>query len=378
MERDDRAEFQRQVRGLMSGFVKDYKWFGLAIGTTTVLAHFWRIRYLPTLGIADVGLMALAILMFSAIALFAIAIICVLPGFVLIGWSTQRVIPRPQAPVARRTSNAGRKNKQDKEDESKPRRKRKGMGYTLQLVYSGFAVALCIYAAALSLPTWAKWWVCLAILAISTTIVTISSIALDLRGPRFRALSTKSKRALSTFLTSALYGVSIPLTLALYYLTQIGDDNLELSPNLIVILIVPLAHWTIYATQRMPMRLKTAIPGIALIYFMCAAGLPFRLLDQSLRTFSLGLMEDQTVLVTRRGCDIVKAAHIAASCNPITESSAQLFALSPVTIQTRIGSHMLIADQGWTPGNKARRAPIPSSDIASWFDRINEKELDPR
>ncbi|XHH30126.1 hypothetical protein WIW49_05355 [Xanthomonas euroxanthea] len=302
-----------QPYSLLLRFLGDYKWFGVAIGTATVLAHFWRIRYLPALGVTDVGLVALAILLFSALALLTIGIICALPGFALIGWSTQRVIPRPRGQANGLKRNGVRRGqlRHKANWRSKPFFKA-GSGKALVQVYAGFSIALALYAPIALLSERASTiWIC-AILTLSFAISVFSSIIFDVRAFRYWGLTCTYPSALSIILTTSLYGVSIPFLLAITQNFGPSIEQTSLIPTIIAMSIAPLAHWSIYSTRRMPLWFRAAMPSVVLLYFLCLAGLPFRLVDQALRTFGVGLLNDQMILVSQRGCDIAKASGITS------------------------------------------------------------------
>lgn len=355
---------------LLTNFLKDYKWLGISLGTLTVLAHFWRIRYLPTLGIADVGLLALAILLFSSIALLLVGIMCVMPGFALLGWSTQRAIARPRGSTERSPRRRVARNKVRTTDPARQPQSRKrltGMGLVLLQIYAGSLVAFLLYWGVTLLPKGAQKPAFLFAFFLSLVVVVLSSILLDIRWIRYRALKAKHKKLLSFCLIAFLYGASTPFMWVVF--RELRTPALTLIPLLV---LFPLIHWALYATQRMPLRFRTVITGVALVYSLFVAGLPLRLIDESLRTFGVGLMDNQTVLVTQRGCDISKAAGIRATCTRIGTTNSDLFALGPVIIQTRLGSHLLIAEPSWAPENPFHRAPVPASEIASWFTRADK------
>lgn len=363
-------EKEKQSPSLLIDFLKDYKWLGISLGTLTVLAHFWRIRYLPTLGVADVGLLALAILLFSSIALLLAGLICVMPGFALLGWSTQRVVARPRGSTTRGPRRRAVRSKPHVAEpiaQPKSRKRLTGIGLVLLQIYIGSAAVLLLYWSLMLLPKAAQMPAGLSIFIFSLAAVFFSSTLLDIRGIRYRALKIKHKNLLSLLLIIFLYGVSTPFLLILFQ--ELKTPTLTLIPLLI---LLPFTHWALYATQRMPLRFRTIITVVAIFYSLSVAGLPLRLIDDSLRTFGVGLMENQTVLVTQRGCDISKAAGIKATCTRIGAADSNLFALGPVIVQTRLGSHILIAEPGWTPENPSHRAPVPASDIASWLTRADK------
>lgn len=359
-----------KVQSLVNNFLKDYKWLGVGLGTLTVLAHFLRIRYLPSLSVADVGLLALAILLFAILGLLAIGVICILPGTALIGWATQRAIPRPRGPANRdhikRTSRRGkaiRIQSSTTENKWKPT----GAGLAFLLIYGGFLIAFAsYYLPSKAFPKGIRDSIWLTIFSLSLLTVFISSPLLDFRSVRYKALKTKWLTIISLILTTSLYLVSIPFFWIVPKMSYSEGANLT-SYDITFLLAIPSIHWFMYVTRGLPSRLRFGAPSAILLYILTVLGIPFYLIDQSLRTYGVGLLENQTVLITQRGCDIAKAAHLKATCTQMGTTGTDLFALGPVLIQTRLGSHMLIADPGWTVDGIVNRVPIPASDVASWF-----------
>lgn len=356
---------------LLSNFLKDYKWLGVGIGTLTVLSHFLRIRYLPSLSVTDVGLLALAILLFAILGLLAIGAICILPGTALIGWSTQRLIPRPRGPANRRDTNTpGRKDApRSKNSNSQKKIKPTGAGLALIMIYGGFAIAfLAYYGPYKWLPQSIRDTIWLIIFIASTLTVFASSVLFDIRSVRYKALKAKQKKTISIVLTTSLYLASIPFFWLIPKVIYTGQTTLTHN-DIIFLFSIPAIHWFMYITRGLPSLLRLGAPLAILLYIVSVIGIPFYLIDESLRTYGVGLLENQTVLVTRRGCDIAKAASLAAKCEKASTHGTDLFALGPVTIQTRLGSHILIADPGWTTNGKLNRVPVPATDVASWLTR---------
>ncbi len=324
-----------------------HKWLFLLLGTLVMVAFFWRVRYLPAMTLTDLGLVAIAIVAFSALMIVLLVVYALLPVALLREWHAAGAITDKLSP---RNSNG-------------PWVAPTGLSLVLLLV--GGVIALIFLWAALFTETGEQNLWALPLLLLLGALLSFAPILLkrDASTPVSRIAWSLRLVAFST----GLYLFFFPFLTLVVFGTHSAAENLTTAELVCIYLALPLLHFLFLSLRALPMQQRLIAASITIIYLLSMAGTMFEALDRAAATFQLGLRPHQNVVVSSEGCRIAKAASVIASCSTVQGSGKELYEIHDVFVLNRLGSHMVIAESGWTPKKPSRSVPIPASDVVTWY-----------
>jgi len=358
------------TKGLFS-LAKDHIWTFGAAGALLMIVHFARIGYLPTLSLADVGLIGAATVAFTVTFTILFLVVYLLPGIAYEIWGSARLIPKP-----RLVKKQERRKRVYPGTKGKKRVEGSGVSTFPLLIssYTGMALA-CItyYLASLCGEAATALFILILLLGFAVTGSTLTSGGTTLAVRMRKSVSGWKLR--TVLLTWSLYSATLPIAYAVF--TAIPSTSLGAGEFgiMVPIAIVPTAHYCIYVSSSLPNRDRVNAALYVGIYLTVAMGIAVSALDKSATRFQFGLLRDQTILVTQRGCDVLLASKVVQKCEKAGDNPSMMTA-GPVDILTRLGSHMLISQPGWTYDHKTLAVPVKATEIDSWFPSNSAPEPD--
>lgn len=355
--------------------LKTHSWAFGTSGVLLMIVHFIRIEYMPALTLAELGLVGGAALLFTMVAAIAYIAVLILPGACYDSWSRGRIIPRPLLPG--RNDRYSRfkllpenqrldTNCQLTSSQVSLKNARSGTNLAIAgIAFAGFMMAMASYAVALYVyePLSSE-------LALGTFLIGVLSTIVFASLPTTRIGRALKRSTISWkwFLfasTWSLYCATVPLGLIIFGSVTNNENTNEVT-LLLSLLWLPLAHLCVYLTSRMEIAARVNAIFIVSIYMIVTMGTTTSALDRAASKLRLGLMRNQTVILTPRGCDSLFAARIIKECLVFGEGGA-LRRAEPVTILTRIGSHVVITSASWSNKEKTRSVPVKQEDVITWF-----------
>lgn len=163
------------------------------------------------------------------------------------------------------------------------------------------------------------------------------------------------------FITFLFFG-----TFSFLCLYLLGSQNSGASAAQSIILIVVallFAQGAIYASKGVPLKLRAApIIGIAL-FLVCSTSLSTAYTEHIGRFFRFGMMRQVQLVVTERGCTIVRAAGRDIDCTPTGSGGAYM--TGPLDVWTRIGADSLLSAPGDLGRANCPRFLLPNEEILS-------------
>ncbi len=333
------------------GMLGQWKWLFGALGTFCVIIHFWRAGFLPQLSVIDLGLVAGAIVCFAALIFIYFSLVLLAPGLAL-----ANLIDEPQhAPAS--------------------------FGTIAWYAFLGWIIsATAYYIMAKVLSGMALQISLLGYVGTAGLLFLVLMMA-D-QWPwwtrRWRTNGGRSRIELFLYI-GALYAITIPISAVILGATA-PETISQREDSLIAFLgILIVAHLAVVITHRLTVGLRLGLLMGMTLLVTVTTGVGFEWIDRATSNFRIGMMANQTVLVTEKGCHIAKAAGVATSCNPISKptSALSLYEIEPVVILTRLGSYVVIGEKGWRFSCKTSRSvPLPAADVISWY-RYEESHQEP-
>ncbi len=369
---DAASEYVNELRRIFS-YLRAHKWELGALGILGVVVHFWRVGHLPQLTFMDIGLLAAAIAAFTLLAILFFVFVVFSPSLALIAWSNQQAICRPPTPAVR--ARAVRRWNRVCPCCNNPVHKRskagdptqRAMGFALLFPFLGFLTALGLLWGTSLLPEeWSTYALGLFLIACTATLLASLIASRPATGSERR--KRRRWRWVKYYVRCvALYGIVIPIAgLTASVLVQAfrdGDDLAKIS----FLLTLPAIHCFIFSIYRHERKDQYFLWFFIALYTILATGIVFDANDMAASRFKMGMLRNQQMVVTPVGCEIAKASNIVETCTHLTNSREPLMLISDVQILTRMGSNFIIASPTWTVGKRGQSAPIPATEVRSWF-----------
>lgn len=353
-------------------FVRQHSWISGAAATLLLLTHFSKIGYLPALSLADFGLVGAAILAFTVITACLFVTVYLLPGACYEAWGSARLIPRQELPkkgarYQRLNSRKGDPGADSSNPGSTSTPSRKfSMLAVLGISYAGFFLAVISLASTMLAPDSMRdnlfvafFLVCFGLSA----AVAAQSRGKFTRGVRKSRFDWRLRLLLFTWL---LYGAAIPFALIMLSVLPSADVFKVQPMGVVALLALPLAHFCFYSTSRLPNPVRANALIFVGIYIVVSLGVASAAIDTAASRLRVGMMNNQTVILTVRGCSALMAARITENC-AVVPGESTLRSAGPVDILTRLGSHVVISQPGWSHKGKKISAPIKASEVDTWF-----------
>ncbi|BBO51827.1 hypothetical protein KMM349_21580 [Stenotrophomonas maltophilia] len=343
--------------------INAHRWAFAVAGTFAMVIFFWRIRYLPSLSLTDIGLVAFAIVVFSFIMMLVFVLVLLIPAILLVEWHRLGLIFG--------------KNSVGKADT----RERTLTIYSLAWLILGALIAECLlYVALISEFGTAHDSVFPIIMGLGTTAAFVPMIWTSTPDVAARRISNAAPwcdfwSLRLVLLSAGLYLFSMPLVALVVLGTHEAAASLADWQFGFMLLVLPILHFAFFSVWSLPTRHKLVALGAIIIYVLLFAGTLFEALDRAASTFQLGLLKHQSVVVSSEGCRIAKSSRIVRACRKLDGTGATLYEIRDVQILNRLGSHVVIAHNQWKPTHPTGSVPIPSADVRSWFPLVPVKGL---
>ncbi len=369
---DVASEYLNEMR-LIYRYLRAHKWELAGLGFLGVVVHFWRVGYLPQLSFMDIGLLATAMAAFTLLAVLFFVFVVLSPSLALIAWSNQQIICRP--PMSATRLRASRRKQRICPCCNNPVCKSSKTGSPVQritcLVFGfpllGFFTALGLLWSISSLPEdWSTYALGLLLIICIGTFLASLIDSRPTTGAQRR--ERRRRRWVKYYIRCvALYGIVIPIAaLTGSVLLRAFRDGDDLT-KVLFLATLPFIHGFIYSIYRHERKDQYFVWLFIAMYIVSATGIVFDANDMAASKFQAGMLRNQEMIVTPLGCEIAKASNIVETCTPLTSSAEPLMLMSNVQILTRVGSNFIIAPPTWTVGKRGQSAPIPATEVRSWF-----------
>ena len=319
---------------LLIKVVGQSKWLFALLGSLGVVIHFWRARFLPQLTFSDLGLVAAAIVCFSLLAATYFTFVLFMPALSLIGLSRSR-----------------------------------DAAQTSSIAIIGFLTACVIHLHVIASPDSSRDAAMKAYLGVAVLTFMLGVFADDISMVRDKWRSNRWRHHLGSYIyCTAMYAIVIPLSLMTFIVMVPGLRAADDDTILMFLPMLLAAHISVLATHGMKPHLRMILFATTSGFILLASGALFDSLDRGASTFRIGMLDQQTLVVTEKGRDIFLGTGISANVDPVAGASEKLYRIGPVRILTRLGNHVVIAERGWSFEKPSRSAPIPASQVLTWFN----------
>ncbi len=357
-------------------FGLDIKWLVPCLGGAMLLAHFMRIGYVPTLSLADLGVVLSALFLFALLALVGLVLALAVPAAMIGTLVNSHVLRAPRKYRGLPKKRKGLRSYRSAIDHpavSKEDRAAHAKNHVLDMLPRFFGASIlaalylagCILAMIKGYPAFGQramlggFFLGMVTFLAITFVVDTSWGRWNLR--RFRR--TGAAWALLTLLYLGYW----PLFLYAVILLPINLDGwFQWFFALLTALMLVFLHWIAYATRRaaMTFQLKLMLPSI--FFVLVCSGLIWSAVDGAANRLGLGLMPNVQLTLTKKGCDIARAAMPEAICLPAPSSTADAYLLTPLDVLTRLGSDFYVTAPGGLRDDTRVRFLIPSAEVLSW------------
>ena len=319
--------FPASMNGLLAIF-RPYLWAAPLLGGLMLLVHFWRVGYLPALSFAELGVVLGAFGLFVAVGAAAFVMLVLLPAAAVLHWTGFSLLPAPPKAAAqlvvRRKRSLSRRILPVLEEEAGPLKRRTfsarmwpgGFGMFWGACASAFALTL---VAVLVVPrhldaTWTGWPV--PVLMWGGMLLSFCIYLLAESGWCARRLKIIRKPLPQYLMLLSLYVFLWPAWLVFLY----SFDALPQSVAgwcmlaFLACFLVPITHWFWYATLRGMPRIVAEVRAVTSVMMLLFSGIWIPLLDGAASTFGFGMMRGADLVLTERGCAIVREALPGQGC----------------------------------------------------------------
>ena len=345
------------------GVIIAHRWAFAAAGTLAMVVFFWRIRFLPSITLTDIGLVAIAIVVFSILLMLVFLATLLIPAALLVEWHQRGMIFSASGP--RRPGS---------------RERHLALNSILSLLV-GAAVALLLLYASLATAFGKSHDHAFLILVGLGAIAALGPVLRKTTpsATAERIANTRPWRGLwplsLAFASTALYLLYMPIFVLVVIGTHEAATALTDWQFGLMLLLLPPLHYLFFLVLSSPARHKSIAALAIIFYVVMFAGTLTEALDRAANIFQLGLLKHHSVVVSSEGCRITKSSRVVRACHKLEGSGEALYEIRDVQILTRLGSHAVIARNQWTPAQRTGSVPIPSAHVRSWFPTAPVKGL---
>lgn len=366
-------------RRALRSLLEHWKTLLPGLGAFALLLHFGRIGYAPSLSFGDLGTVLGALLLFSLGGMLIFIVILVLPSVLIGYWIESNLLSPPPKPVAsdpavKRTS---LRSYHRRSHVAHPPRGRRSVVFggspragSLSWFMLAAAWTLLVYVGlllggvAFGPPGIAETAI-IGVFGAALLSVLGATIAIDIPNVR-RRFRILRRAPWPLLLVSMLYFAFWPIALLPFFFVDGEFRVVHKMMAAMALLLVPYAHWTLYASYRIISARANWAKGIMIGVVLFYSGAPLTILDGALNAFGLGMMRRVDLVLSPRGCDIVQAAWPTRACTPNSRGGAGAQRLENVEVLTRIGSHFYVTVPGGMEDDRLPRAMIPAAEVLSW------------
>jgi hypothetical protein len=365
-------------------------WLAPLLGSLMLLVHFWRVGYLPALSFSELGVVLGAFGLFVAMGLVAALLLVLFPVWMLFSWTAQSLLPAPpkgrsSAQVPKRRSLSRRPIPVVGSGASAAKRRTFSLkvapgGLGLFLAASATAVALSLVALLLIPPLLPSSWAGVAIMVLWLMGMTIP-LAVEVWvqiGLSPRAMRRMRARLPQFALLLVLYLFLWPAWMVLLASFDAWPETTTawMLTAMFALAGVPWMHWMWYATMRGRGVMVVEIRIVTSVVILLCAGLATPLLDGAASAYGFGMMRKVDLVLSARGCAIVKEALPGHACVPLPakgDDDKRVYRLHGVDVLTRIGASYVIAPAGGIDDRSLPRLAMPAEDVHALMRSIEVK-----
>ena len=366
------SESPAKTIGFILKLIRKHGWI-VGIGSLLLLIlQFVRMNYVPQLAITDLGVVGASMLAVSVIGAVYFLVPLFIPGYAFHLLSEARVIRRPQRPELRRQYATRRIAVMSECGCCGSSLPVQSLTKRRRYVWSLAAGHLCRLPARLPDPRSA-----------SVRPVGPSGIRTCLRRGRAGAGGGSAGKCPDP------EGATLPQPLrtlmdndshhcrVVHLRGRDSDRNVALrisgSPEAQIkplgisalLLLVPIINWVIYQSGRKKTWNRVGGLTVVAISLLLGLGAFNHIADLSFAALKLGRMEGQTVILSARGCGVLREAGIIDQCWVTTYDNG-LYSAGPVSVISRIGAEVLIGCRIADTPTEMRSVPIRREDFAGF------------
>lgn len=319
-------------------------WWGALIGGALLFLHFYTIKYLPTFDLTSLMGTIAAVAVLGVLLFVMLFMLLVLPGLALVAGDLLGVVqPLPAFKQAQRLSEA-------ESAQALSLLKAWAVGSAIGLI----ALASCIVADApievfYGLFSWAPGvWAALVVVAFWKNIRPLA------KGPWGMAIFS--------YLTFTYFG-SVSFV-SLHKLGAPDSSQPSITTILGIVLAICAGQLMVYATKGRSFRLRAALVCLVGAALLVGTSLSSIYTQSIGRHFRFGQMSRVDLVVTARGCDILRTAGTGIGCQA-NAGTKDAFRVGPVDVWTRIGKDTLLSTPGGLTPRDRPRTLLPNSEILS-------------
>jgi hypothetical protein len=320
-------------------------WWGALFGGTLLFAHFYKISYLPRFDLTSLMGTIAGVAGLGFLLVLVLAFLLVLPGVALVLADGAGVIQRMP-----RHNDAS----EVKEKVIKTRVKLLGAWGTGSL--------LAIITMALLITVRAPGPVFASVLWISVGLWLSLWFSAEVFG---RApLAKNVRRSVAHFYITFLLFGSMSFTL-LYKMSEVSSQETPWLTLFGILLAVLFAQGLVYFSQGESLKIRFAIVGSVALLLLIGTSMSGIYSDSIGSFFRFGMMRNIELIVTEKGCEIMKAAPEATIRCKDPKVQGGIRSTGPVDLWTRIGADSLISAPGTLNCRGCSRLLIPNEEILS-------------
>ena len=365
-------------------------WLAPLLGSLMLLVHFWRVGYLPALSFSELGVVLGAFGLFVAMGLVAALLLVLFPVWMLFSWTAQSLLPAPpkgrsSAQVPKRRSLSRRPIPLVGSGASAAKRRTFSLkvapgGLGLFLASSATAVVLSIAALLLIPPLLPSSWAGVAIMALwAVGIIIPLAVEVWMQiGLSPRAMRRMRARLWQFALLLVLYLFLWPAWMVLLASFDAWPETTTawMLSAMFALIGVPWMHWMWYATMRGRGTIVLEVRVVTSVAILLCTGLAMPLLDGAASAYGFGMMRKVDLVLSARGCAILKEALPGHACVPLPakgDDESRVYRLHGVDVLTRIGAHYVIAPAGGIDDRSLPRLAMPAEDVHALMRSIEVK-----
>lgn len=374
----------------LASAMRSMLWLAPLLGGLMLLVHFWRVGYLPALSFSELGVVLGAFGLFVAIGLVAALLLILFPMLFIRQWMSAGLMPAPprmQLPIQKRQRRSlSRQPLSLVEEDASPAKRRafsrKIVPGSFAMFWLGSTIAIVLTAAVLhfGMRLEKQWQSTPTLLLVGGgSIISLWLLIWCDFGVHAKVLRIMRHGPMQFLLLLMLYLVLWPAFFSLYFqFDAMPDSAIErLLLWLFALFLLPFFHWIWYASMRAAgpgvMKVRIVILAVVLAY----TGLAPSLLDGAASNYGFGMMRKVDLVLSARGCAIVKEALPGQGCEPLPakgDDDSRVYRLHGVDVLTRIGASYVIAPAGGIDDRKLPRLALPADEVHALVRRIETKQ----
>lgn len=366
-------------------------WLAPLLGGLMLLVHFWRVGYLPALSFSELGVVLGAFGLFVAIGLVAALVLVLFPVWSVLQWTASSILPappksRPDAVVRRRRS-LSRRPLSVVEPDASPAKRRTfsvrlapgsiGLFWSTSVLAAGLtSIAFFVLPSHLA----SQWHVVpFAILFFTGFVVAFGVDVWATLWMSDRSLRRIRRPIVQFLLLLSLYLCLWPAWMVLLIWFDAWPNSFIdwFMLGFLSLFWAPWLHWLWYATLRKQGQLITEIRVVSIGGALFFAGLAQPLLDGAASNYGFGMMRKVDLVLSARGCAIVKEALPGQACVPAPakgDDDSRVYRLRGVDVLTRIGASVVIAPAGGIDDRTLPRLALPADEVHALVRSIETKK----